>query len=247
MAWSTTLPTSSTLIADIPSIHQANWDIISKTIGHEHYGFTSSLSGKHTASATPVLCAGTTAVISAITSPTSGAIVWDTTLGVGKMYLGSWNQINMLAISRVDAYLSTDTALVHGHGLSANATVVPFNTEVKDTLSEYNNTTTYIFTSVASSGYYLVQATICYSVSSGTNTIGAYISVLNGSGVEQYQDSWNFIRNMGTNEFSTICTGIIYLPAGYKIKIMTYDNATANTTTIKGGQTKTFLKIHRIS
>jgi hypothetical protein len=247
MAWSTSLPVSSTLIADIPTIHKSNWAVIEDAIGREHYGFSSSLSGKHNASAVPVLCAGTTEVINNISSPATGALAWDTTLGIGKVYLGSWNQINMLAMSRVDTYRSSNYTLVHGHDLSANAVAVPFNTEVKDTLSEYN-TSTYIFTSVASSGYYLVQATLCLSVTAGYyNKISTYISVLNSSGIEQYQDSWGVIYNIGSNEFSTSCVGMVYLPAGYKIKIMIYDNATANRVTIKGGQAKTFLKIHRIS
>ena len=245
MTFTKTVPTSSSLIIDIPSIHTDNWAAIAALIGQSHQAITSvTVSGVHQAGKTAVISAASTTTINAISSPATGALAWDTTLGVGKVYLGTWQQINMLPISRVEAYLTSDYTIPDTATSSANAVTVPWATEIKDTLSEYN-TTDYTFTATATSGYYLVQSQISI-VAADAVKVSTFISIRNSSGVEQYQVTWYSRKAVSTNEFPMVCSEMLYLPPTWTIRVRILHNHTSSIT-MKGGQDRTFIKIHRLS
>ncbi len=242
MAWNKSLPTSGTKIVSIPTIHGGNWSAFETTFSDEHYGFSNTLSGSHKLGLTSVVSAGPTSAVSAISNPASGALVWDETLGLGKISITGWEQVNMLPLSRVFVYRSADYA-VPASANSSNPQPVPFDTESKDTLSEYDNTT-YTFTASAT-GWYLISGRLSVSTIGGIS-VASYMSVRGSDNIEQYQLG-EFIRyTLSTDECPMLVGVLVGLTAGQKIRVYIYHNYSSSII-LEGGADRSFLKIHRVS
>lgn len=240
MGWNKTYPKGSNQLKEVPQVTQDNWPAIENILGVEHKTFTDPSSGEHILGVAGIVFEGTTAGVSALTGMGSGAMVFDTTLGILQRYDGSaWKRITQDYHSRVRAYKSTTMALTAG----ASAALVIFDTENYDTLSEYNNTTG-IFTA-ATSGYYLAISSVGVSAAAAS---GANFPVL---GLQIYKNSsvvisvQRPIQLMGAVTNQTInATTILQLNPGDTIKITA--TITVNNDTLIGDTKYTFLAIHRL-
>ena len=243
MSWQTSNPISGTNIVDIPSIHTQNWGAFSETIEDEHYTFSSALSGRHLPGQTAVVSAVATSAVSGISNPASGALVWDSTLGAGKLYTTEWTQVNMLPLSRVFVYRDLDFTVPASANSLANAVPVPFDTEEKDTLSEYDNTG-FAFTAV-SGGFYLASGKLSVSTVGGISII-AYFSVRSATDIELYRVGSMARYSLSTDECQVLSGVVLDLSAGNKVRMYIYHNH-SSTINIEGGADRSFLKIHRLS
>lgn len=241
MVWQKSLPTSGTEVINIPTIFGGNWAAIENILGVEHYTFTSSLSGRHKPGIGGYMYSGATSAIAALSSPATGSIAFDTTLGVAKRYDGSaWVQMNLDPMSRVSTYRTGDQTVP-----TSITTIVGFNTETLgyDTLNEFSITTSK-FSSIAT-GYYLIMGSFTLTCAEG--------------GVEclmriQHDDSSNVSLNrvhgykysLSTDAFNMVLLVVLSLAVGDKIYCtLTHDYS--STIVINGGADKTFLKIYKIS
>ena len=241
MAWTKVLPVTGTNASQTPSFYQGNWQALQDFFDTEHYTFTSSLSGRHRMGIVGVMMEGATSAITAVsTSPGSGALAFDTTIGAWKMNGAAdderWHSIHVdLATTRVQAYASTESTAT-----SSQTTIVPFNTEVVDSLSEYASAS-YVF-SAAEAGYFYAKAAIL--VSTDTASGGDILSLILSGSAGVYRTS---TRTTHTSAYSTIgIESIAQVASGGTLAF--YLTAPANvTTTISGGAGNTFMRIHRIS
>lgn len=245
--WDKSVPTSGTNIVEISSIHKANWSAFETAFSDEHYTFSSALSGIHKPGQTSVVSAGPTSAVSAISDSTSGALVWDETLGLGKICVTGWEQANMLPLSRVFVYRATDHTVpasgITGSGIS-NPELIPFDTESKDTLSEYDNST-YTFTASAT-GWYLVSGRVSVSTAVASVLVTSYISVRNSSDVEQYTLGEFTRYTSSPDECPMLINELVYLTVGQKIRVYIYHDYSSSIT-LEGGANISFLKIYRVS
>lgn len=168
--WRKEYPKTTTRLSDLPEIHTDNFNVIQSASNYEHHSMASAdtaLSGKHRLGAVGVIFEGTTAEINALSSTCgTGAVAYDTTLGVMKYYSGSAWTVLTTNWDRLRAYRSTDIAVT----ADASADILPFDTEDYDTLSAYNNATG-VFTATVS-GYYLITANVCFVASGSQGTTG---------------------------------------------------------------------------
>jgi hypothetical protein len=250
MAWDATKPTSATNILDIPSIFTSNYAEMENILGVEHSTMTTATSGRHIPGATGWLSATTTSGITAISSPLTGALTLDTTIGTLKRYdaRSGWTQMNLDPITRVLAYRNADYTMAVG----ASATI-PFDTETIDTLSEFSTdiykngaliaTGTYTFQASAT-GYYMVHANI--NVTPAANKeINLRLVHTNSASAQKYQST--IARTApSTDEMSIRGTWIVDTAANDRIYLVIYHSHTA-TLVLEGGSDKSYLKIHRIS
>lgn len=238
MAWNKTIPVTGSYIIDIPTIFGDNWNAIESILGIEHYTFTNSLAGRHKPGIAPIMGSTTTAAITAISSPATGALYQDTTLGLHKVYDGSvWQQINLLAHSQVSAYRNADYIVTAG-----TTAVIPFDTEQFDTINEYDSSS-YIFTAKAAGFYYIRFAT------SFTAVGGIEVAIQ----IAQYNTSDQLITTVTSlkytlsgDELSMGTTGLLSLSAGDKVKVWTWHNQ-ATSIILEGGLDRNFLNIYRLS
>jgi hypothetical protein len=191
-SWQKTFPNSEHKIKDIPAVVQDNLDAIEDAYELEHYSPLSmnTTSGAHQLGIVGIVGEGTTAELTG-SSPLSGALSYDTTVGILRRYDGaSWNDIGSNYWSRVRAYASSGASVTAG----ASAQTLIYDTEDYDTLNEYDNATG-IFTAKAS-GYYIViaQASMVASgtqtdtgITSATGRLGTYSWSPSGA-AENYQN-----------------------------------------------------------
>ena len=239
MGWNKNLPASSSNIIDIPIIFSDNWLAIQVIFGIEHYSLTVPLSGKHQPGKTGIIYSGTTSAISAISSPESGALAWDTTLGVTKRYTGStWEIVENFNTTRIQAYRTGDTTIA-----ASSASAVPYNSETKDELSEWDSAS-YIFTA-KSAGTYWIRADVLVTPDSGGNLIQLAIQHLDVSSTLKYQIE-SRVYSLSTDDLSIREAAILTIATGEKIRFNIEHDGT-DTMTIKGGSTNTFMSIHRMS
>ena len=157
MAWSKTIPAASDSPCASTVQITSNWSAIEDWWGVEHYTFTSALSGMHKYGVLGVVLTGTNATIKAVSSPGTGALAWDNTCGVLRIYKsdGAWDRITEDHYSRV---LLKNTT---GQAVPATAwALVAFDTETYDGLGEYSSVGPTL--AFCADGYYLVQATAVY-------------------------------------------------------------------------------------
>lgn len=177
MTWRKTYPTSKSKIKDLPTLHSDNFEAIEDALEYEHYSpasATATLSGAHRLGVVGAVYEGTTTQVTALTGMLSGALAYDTTLGLFVRYSGSaWQAIGQNEWSRVRAYRSTNIAVTAD---TAIATLV-FNTEDYDTLSGYNNSTGIFVAPV--SGYYAIIAATSW-LASGSQATSAICSATGG-------------------------------------------------------------------
>ena len=243
MGWNSALPTSATNIVNIPTIHGDQWFAFEQTISEEHSTFSSALSGRHKPGLTAVVSAGATSAVSGISDPASGALVWDSTLGVGKLYIDEWTQFNNLAVSKVSVYRGLDYTIPASANELSAAIPVPFDTESIDILSEYN-TTTFTY-SPSADGFYLFTGKISLSTVGGVGLI-SYFSVRSSGDVELYRVGSIARYSLSTDECQIMSNVPLNLLAEYKVRLYVYHNHSSSVI-LEGGQERSFLKIHRIS
>jgi len=200
--WKKVYPNSENEIKQIPNILQQNFSAIEDAYNIEHYSPASGsvgLSGEHRIGSVGAIYEGTTTQIAALTSPMSGALAFDTTLGVLVKYSGSnWLRLSQNYWSRFKA-ACTNTVIVTA-GASANTLV--FDTEDYDTLNEYDHTSG-IFTALAS-GYYLLigQLTMVASGTQLTSSVTSATGIPPGQG-SQYPPAHNDTYVKATTKYAT--------------------------------------------
>lgn len=173
--WRANKPDASNKINEVPELCQDNFDAIEDIIGVEHYTFTDgTLSGHHRATSIGTITIATASGDFPSTPPT-GALAYgwgsmgSTYSGMLFHYTGSaWDRISEDQWSRVRAY-PTNTITITG-GAGSSAVTAAFGTESYDTLSEYN-TSTGLFTALASGSYGIVASIGLSSAISTTNTV----------------------------------------------------------------------------
>ena len=236
--WDKTVPVTGSYIVDIPSIFSANWTALEDITGVEHYSLADALAGRHKPGITHIMSSAATSAITGTTSPSTGAMAQDIEKGVHYIYDGnSWEQINLLAHSEVIAYRNADYTITAG-----TTGLIPFDTEISDTLSEYNNST-YLFTATTA-GFYYIRAHASFTAT-GTIEVGIVV---------EHYDINDVLLNMpltyknalSADEFHHGITLILALSIGDKIKVkVTHNKATG--IVLEGGSDRNFLNIYRMS
>jgi hypothetical protein len=156
MAWDKTYPLLTTNIsASCPQI-DANFAAIEGTVSAEHGSLVAATSGTHGYGRVSAMLSGTYATIAALTSPATGALAFDTTCGVCRIYNGSsWVRMTGTYYSRVHAY-STATQVIP----TATWTAITLGTESYDSLAEFTIAGS---PTVGQAGYYLIIGTATWA------------------------------------------------------------------------------------
>lgn len=163
MSWINIYPTSDTKIRDLPDILSDNFEAIEDILDVEHDTLTSGTSGHHREGGIGIIFEGTTAAITALSSPPSGALAYDTTIGYLRKYTGSEWVVMTDSHPRVRAYKSTNSTAASASTQTSTGDYVVFDTEDYDELSEYDHSTG-IFTASSSGLYHiLVSVAVCAS------------------------------------------------------------------------------------
>jgi hypothetical protein len=178
MAWSAGKPSSDSNIRDVPRETRENFQALSATLEKEHYGFSSSLSGRHIAGRVAAMAVSSYAVTSDII-PVSGALVEVEDKGVLLTYWdNSWQALGKDQWDRVRASLGTALDFTEGAITGAEvAKLVVFDTEQYDTLSSYNHTTGY-FVPKTRGNYYFGICLSCTGASAITTPGTATSTIL---------------------------------------------------------------------
>jgi hypothetical protein len=247
--WNKTVPTSATYIVDIPDIFQNNWDVLEDIQGVQHYTYTSSLSGRHKPGLTPILAvSGTSEINSLSATAESGALAWDTDLGVLKRFTGpidagTWQQVNLDEMPLVDAYRSGDQTLAQ----MATYTTVQLNAENFDVLSSFN-TSTYRFTA-PTTGYYSIVAQATVTPTDYGINFATALYQYNSAGTLQNIVGANRF-SIGANTTSMQVRAILGMAASDYLQMLVYHNSPLNQPLEGWGAGQayaTFLKISKIS
>ncbi len=158
MSWQPTYPSGNSKIKQIPGYLNDNFSAINSGFEAEHYSFSSASSGGHVPGVVGVLYKGPTTEISALTSPGSGSLAYDTTLGILARYTGAvWEHVSASKWSRCRYYLNANSYVVTG----GQTTTIKFDEVNYDTLSEYD-VATGKFT-VLEGGWYIITTSIAIS------------------------------------------------------------------------------------
>jgi hypothetical protein len=165
MAWNKSYPLSSTDVSTSVTQIQTNWDAIEGIIGVEHSTFTSTPTGTHLAGRTGVLYYGSTSEITGISSPGSGAIAYDSTLGVLKVNTDgvsatSWTRMTSASYSRAKVSKAEEQTIPTGAWTTISFTQIASSGDY-DTLSEFSSASS-TFT-VTGPGYYFINGTVMFS------------------------------------------------------------------------------------
>jgi len=244
MVWNKTVPTSATYIINIPGVFHPNWTLCEDIKGVQHYTYTSSLSGRHKPGITGIIYANTTSNIAGLTSPQSGALAYDTTLGLLKRYNGSaWVQANLDPMAHTLAYRNGDQTI----GKTDDPTVftlLEYNTETKDPLGCFS---TFLsrFTP-KTNGYYLIVPRVVVTPTAGgiLFRIAASIKITGAS------------TTVGSSIFYQYCLStdslrlgeplVFYIETTQYLEIgINHDSETSQV--VEGGSDFTTLSIYKIS
>ncbi len=169
--WRKSSPTDVTKLSDLPTIHSDNFATTESVYGYEHNSPASAntTSGYHKLGYVGAVYIGSTTAITGLSTET-GAMAFDTTLGIFVYYTGSaWQRVTQTYYSRMRAYRSTNVTVTS----AASAEILVFDTENYDTLSEYASASG-VFTALAS-GYYAVIASVGL-MASATQTTSQIVS-----------------------------------------------------------------------
>jgi len=236
LTWNKSIPLSSTQVSQTPSFYQGNWDAIEDFMLEEHYTFTGASSGHHLLGISGVIMEGTTAAITGVVAaPGSGSLSFDNTVGAWKFCSngtsGGWKTIhNNLPTTRVQSYVSSNTTITSG-----TTTIIPFNTETKDSISEFN-TSTYVF-SAAAAGYFVVSATVCVSSVAGNS-----FSLLASGSATTYKT--NTFKSIGNQEAYNVSL-IAYVASGGTVGV--FLTPSSGNAVIIGGAGNSFMRVYRVS
>lgn len=235
--WLKDKPSDKDSFSVTPAIVQDNLDAIEDIFGKEHSTLGDTLCGAHVPGIMGAMASASTFTISLITTPGSGAIAFDTSVGwIKRRWGGTWAIPGSgTKWSRARAYLGTNQPL------PANTpTQINFASESYDSLEEFS---AYTFTASAE-GHYLVVASWCASgenVAGADSTIG--IILLKNDILEL--SAARAVHEPGTETDVTIkISEVVALQAGGTIKIQAYK--TTNADTIVAGSDRTFIAVHRL-
>lgn len=176
-------PLSSTDMSSSTEQVRANWEIIEDWWATEHGGIASATSGAHAIGRTGAMLTGTTATITGLSSPGTGALALNTT--VGEMELYRWDSVNSSAgwDGITDIYFSR---LKDGFGaqdiaVGASAQLVAAPTGLSGTYDGLSEWASYKFT-VRGAGYYLISVKLVWPATSSEYSKGMAI-YKNGSAI----------------------------------------------------------------
>lgn len=243
MAWDKSVPTSATSIASIPSIFQANWTVCENIQGVQHYTYTSSLSGRHKPGITPFLYANSTTNINNLTAMQSGAIAYDTTIGLLKRYDGSaWVQVNLDPMGHALVYRNGDQTITSAAADDVY-TAIQYNTESADPLSAFN-TSTYKFVA-PTNGYYAVFPRVVVTPTEG-GTLFRCPTVVSTSADVLVSLSIVYQYSLSTDSIVLGVPLLFYMGATNYLQVgINHDNTVSQV--VEGGSDLTSLKIYKIS
>lgn len=242
MGWDKTVPTSATHIVSIPSIFQGNWTVCENMQGVQHYTYTSSLSGRHKPGITPFLYVNTTSNI-ATGAPQSGAMAYDTTLGLLKRYDGSaWAQVNLDPMGNALAYRSGNQVIASA-ATEDTYTTIQYNAELKDPMSAFN-TSTYRFVAPVS-GHYLINPRVVATATEGGILFRLAVSVLTSANLGVVTS----VIHQYTLSTDSIVLGIpliFYMGATNYLQVGINHNS-SDSQVVEGGSDFTVLKVYKVS
>lgn len=212
---------SGSVAPDPNSQIRANWLFLQEWWGVEHTTFTSAGSGGHIAGKVGSVLVDTTANIAALTSPGTGALAYNTTIGQLQMYDGSWSGISCSAYSRMRYVFGAQT--VTGSVWTAMGSAGA-GSGTYDTLSEFS-VTTFRFTAVAA-GYYLIRGSALFPTDTNNYTKGVAISQ-NASLVSK-------VTRYGSTILNLSIADVVPLSIGDYIQLATYHDYTSPITVTSG-------------
>jgi hypothetical protein len=217
MTWNKVYPLTTTNICASVTQTQANFAAIESVMSAEHGSYFSALSGTHLYGRCSVMFSGTYSAIKALTgsSPTTGALAFDTECGVCRIYDGeTWPRISAAYFSRLHAYTSTAQSIP-----ATTWTSLTLTTESYDSLAEFTVTTGVI--TIANAGWYLIVGTITWPTETSTEyqkAAGIYV------GSSRKTSSISYGKEVRETEVADI----INLSASSTITLRAYHSYTSN-------------------
>jgi hypothetical protein len=246
MSWEPSYPKLTHKVKDVPGYAQANFNALATGMAREHPGTTYT---KHTPGGCGAIFYGTTAEIAALTTPGSGALAYDTNLGLLVRYSGSvWQEHNKTVAgvgtwSRIRAYANALTTSI----LTTN-TDIPLDAETYDTLSEYN--TGIGFATISASGVYLIAGSVTLSGDiSGNLSCGSKVQIIAGGVTGTYYSGSGSMRNtaMNASPYASFPFCFIrWLNATDMVGVAAIVYTPGRTVVVVNGSTSTWMCIHRL-
>ncbi len=220
MTWTKTYPVLSgdTISASVTQI-RANWEAIASALSGEHVALTDSLSGTHLYGRVSSMLSGTYATIAALSSPASGALAWDTTCGVCRIYDGTtWQRITGSYFSRVKILTTTPQSIPAS---SWTSITLAKETGYYDSLDEFTASTNYLV--VKASGWYFIRGLIVWPYWTAALDYQKKAGIYIGISTLKTSDT-----KYGREELLCEVADIINLTAGDTIYLAAYHNYTSN-------------------
>lgn len=244
MTWNKAIPVSGSKILATPSIFGNNWESMDDILSKEHYGMTSSLSGRHKPGLVGTIYVGTNAQIAALTTPTTGALAYVTNAGSGvgliRSSTSTWKVINNdLNVTRVQVYADAS----EGYTINADTYANPVHAGQADinSLVEYKYNASrniYSFKPYAT-GYFAMAMTITLSTTfSGEDSVDLGFS---GSGILEYTTITTLPSGYAAYSYSTLVS------SNSGVDIMPFAYCYTKTIKISGGAGVSYVDIWRIS
>lgn len=170
MTWLKTYPLSSSVVSASVTQITDNWDIIEDWWGVAHSTLTTATSGDHKIGRTGVILVDGTSGVSAISSPGTGALAYDTTKGELEIYrTAGWERLTANKWSRVRYVWDYQTIPA---STPTKLTSAATTSGTYDTLSEFaSNRIT-----VLGAGYYLIAISVRFPATSSNyrKEVGIY-------------------------------------------------------------------------
>ncbi len=234
--WLKDRPGDKDSFATTVPIVQDNLDAIEDLFGQEHNTFSETACGTHISGVMGVVASASTVGILTLTSPGTGAVAWDTTVGSWKRYWGDTWAVPGSATkwSRCRAYANSNQELA-----LETLTNVTFSTEDYDSLNEFAGNT---FTAL-DAGYYLAVASISISGQAVGEAPSLGLALLK-SGTIEASASKGLQQPGVETDVSILIVAVVQLSIGSTLTVQAYKTKTADT--IIAGTDKTYLAIHRL-
>lgn len=233
--WIANYPLSSTIMSSSTEQIRYNWDAIEDWWDVEHQNMTSAGSGAHSIGEVGAVLVDATSGISALSSPGTGALALNTTLGELQMYRydstnssAGWDGITDQTFARMRKGFGVQTIPASTWTKAICAATSFYG--AYDTLSAWSN---YKYT-IPGTGYYFVVARITWGAASTDFNKGVAI-YKNGAAISR-------TKRYGTSILSISVSDIIYLAAADYIEVYAWHNHTS-AVDIAGGS----LQIVRVS
>lgn len=230
MVWNANYPLSSTDVCGSTEQIRDNWAALEAWWNKEHYDFSSASSGQHDDGRSSVLAKATTSEISAISSPGTGAIAYDTTKGELDIYrwdsAGSsagWERLTEDVYSRVRYGFDSQviTANTYQKVISASSSVISGYFDGLSEMSSANDKIT-----LSGTAYYWVHGEVEWTAHS-ERCRKIIMLRKNGGTIAQY-------NTYGNEEMFISVNDIVSLTAGDYIELYVWHNASTTLTASKG-------------